>query len=60
MHGAKARGRCPEAYYLYVEEHATPAVDKARREKGSALLSIVYKQSKKLFLGLFVNSIVDK
>jgi hypothetical protein len=32
MHGAKAKARCPEAYYLYIEEHAAPAADKVRRE----------------------------
>lgn len=36
MDDAKARGRRPEAYYKYVEDRATPAADKVRREKRKA------------------------
>ena len=33
MDYAKSMGHCPEGYYLYVEEHATPAADKVSRKK---------------------------
>ena len=36
MHGAKARASAPEAYRAYVEDVASPAVDKARRERRPA------------------------
>ena len=37
MHGAKARASTPEAYRAYVEDVASSAVDKARRERHAAV-----------------------
>ena len=39
MHGAKTRASTPEAYRAYVEDVASPAVDKARRERRPAVFS---------------------